>query len=87
MSKLDECPKCKSRKIIPGVRIVDRGDYSLPGNLNVQVDENPDAMLFKNTHYGILKAWICGECGYMEMYVDNPEELYSAYQESISKDE
>jgi hypothetical protein len=83
MPDLERCPKCQSAKIIPQVRIIDRGDYSAAGDLTVQVYENPDAMLFKYTHHGVLRAWICGGCGYVETYVDNPGELYSAYQQSI----
>jgi predicted nucleic-acid-binding Zn-ribbon protein len=87
MPNLKSCPKCESAKIIPQVRIIDRGTYNMAGNLTVQVCENPDAMLFRYTHDGVLRAWICGDCGYVETYVDNPGELYSAYRESISKAE
>ncbi len=76
MPNLESCPKCKSTKIIPKVRMVDRGEYNAAGDLTV---------IFKNTHHGVLRAWICGACGYVETYVDNPGELYDAYEKSISK--
>ncbi|MFN2513245.1 MAG: hypothetical protein ABR568_17710 [Pyrinomonadaceae bacterium] len=47
--------------------------------LSVEIYEKPDAMIFKGTHEGALTASICGECGYTELYVENPQELYSAY--------
>lgn len=87
MSNIEKCPKCESRKIIPKVRIIDRVDYNLPaGDLTVHIYENPDGFL-KYTHPGALKAWICGDCGYVETYVDNPGELYATYQRSLSRDE
>lgn len=86
MANLEQCPRCESRKIIPSVRIIDRGDHNMHTNLTVQVDENPDAIFFKYSLHGVLKAWICGGCGYVETYVDNPAELYATYQQSIAKD-
>ena len=26
-----------------------------------------------------LYAWVCGECGFTELYVDNPKELFFKY--------
>ncbi len=75
MPKLESCSKCKSTKIIPKVRMVDRGEYDVAGDLTV---------IFKNIPPGSLRAWICGACGYVETYVDNPGELYDAYEKSIS---
>lgn len=87
MPNYERCPKCQSTKIIPQVRIIDRGNYNFTYNLTVRLDENPEATLFKYTHDGALRAWICGGGGYVETYVDNPGELYSVYQQSISGNE
>lgn len=84
MSNLEKCPKCQSTKIIPSVRIIDRGDYNIKHNLTVHVYD--DSQLFRYTIHGELKAWICGGCGYVETYVDNPGELYTAHQQSLSQD-
>ena len=78
MPKLEYCSKCKSTKIIPKVRMVDRGEYDVAGDLTV---------ILKNIHSGVLRAWICGSCGYVETYGDNPGELYDAYEGSIPKQE
>ena len=78
MPKLESCSKCKSTKIIPRVRMVDRGEYNVAGDLTVTLE---------NTHQGVLRAWICGSCGYVETYVDNPGELYDAYEKSIPRHE
>ena len=55
--------------------MVDRGEYNAAGDLTVG---------FKNTLHGVLRAWICGAGGYVETYVDNPGELYDAYEKSAS---
>jgi predicted nucleic-acid-binding Zn-ribbon protein len=73
------CSKCQSNKIIPNVHIRDYGDYNSNNQLSVEVYEKPDAIIFKGAHPGALNAWICGECGYTELYVENPQELYLAY--------
>jgi rubrerythrin len=65
--------------VIPNVRIIDRADRNVAADLTVHVYENPEAFFFKAASSGTLHAWICGECGYVETYVENPGELYSAY--------
>jgi predicted nucleic-acid-binding Zn-ribbon protein len=73
------CPKCGSNKTIPEVFIEDRGMSNVPWSLSVRVDEKPDAFLFKGRHTDALRAWICGECGFTELYVQNPQAVYAAY--------
>ena len=85
MTDIENCSKCKSPNVIPRARIIDRADYNITTDLTVHVYENPDAMIFKGTHTGILRASICGECGYVETYIENPQELYSAYLNAKSK--
>ena len=80
------CPKCSSKKIVPRVRVMDRGHYSGDaGDLALVIYENPEALIFKGTHEGALYAQVCGECGYTELYLDNPQELYSKYKDMESK--
>lgn len=73
------CTKCGSTRIIPDVHT---SDLATAGALAASVNENPAAILFKGTHTGYLKAWICGDCGYAELYVDNAKKLYEAYSKS-----
>lgn len=86
MSNRDQCQKCGSTKIIPNVQIFDQGQYS-DTQLKVAINEHPDAWIFKGTHLGVLRAWICGECGHTAIYLDNPQELYAKYLEIKSKNE
>ena len=85
MSKVENCSKCNSTKVIPRARIVDQGAYNAAMDLCVHVYENPDALVFKGTHTGQLNARICGDCGYVETYVDNPAELYEVFVSGISE--
>lgn len=75
------CVKCQSEKIIPQVRVMDRGHYSGDaGDLSVVSYEDPNALVFKGAKRSAMFARVCGECGYAELYVENPRELYDRYQ-------
>ena len=75
------CPKCGSSKIIPNTRILDQGNYS-DGKLQVMVDGDPEALIFKNRLYDRLAADICGDCGHVELKVEHARELYEHYLRS-----
>jgi hypothetical protein len=76
-----QCPKCGSSKIIPKARILDQGQGS-DGDLKVVIYGNPKALIFKDRLYGKLMADICGDCGHVELRVENAEELYDHYEAS-----
>jgi hypothetical protein len=75
------CRRCGSSKMIPGTKILDPGLYS-SGQLQVVVDAEPDAMVFKNRLFDRVTADICGECGHVELKVEHPGELYEHYLQS-----
>ena len=78
---MNQCLKCKSDKIIPRLRIMDRGQYgSDTGDLSVVAYKDPDALVFRGACEGALFASVCGECGFTELYAENPRELYEAYR-------
>ena len=77
MPQVQTCPKCQSVKLIPRARV--RGDLGSLQDLCVEVYERPEALIFKDVHRAELSARVCGECGYTELYVDNPQGLYSVY--------
>ena len=77
---MNNCSKCQSSKIIPDVRIVDQMGHSI--RLGINVYEHPEALIFKGAHSSALRSRVCGECGYVETYVENPQELYAVYLES-----
>jgi hypothetical protein len=80
VGELNTCSKCQSDKVIPDVRIIDHVGHRI--SLGVNVYEHPEALIFKGTHSGTLRSQVCGECGYVEIYVENPRELYTVYTES-----
>jgi hypothetical protein len=44
-------------------------NHELPREYLKRYYENPKALIFKGTHTGTLTAYICGQCGYTEMYI------------------
>lgn len=72
------CTNCGSPKIIPTVRVLDEGLGST-GFLEVVVEGNPGASVFKDPVRAMLVADICGECGHTELRATEPERLYQAY--------
>lgn len=61
---------------MPNVRVIDRGGSEIRDGLEAQVLETP----LKGGQAGTLTAWICGACGYTEIYAANPNELFAAYE-------
>jgi len=82
MMQSQSCPNCGSTEIIPRVRVVDNAPSGGKIDLAVEICENPDALLFKGTHIGKLYARICGNCGYTELFVENPREILQVYRRS-----
>lgn len=68
------CPKCNSHNIIQKARVTGEGGVA------VEVYENPDAWVFKDAHREALNAVVCGQCGYLELYAENPHELFAIYK-------
>jgi len=74
------CLKCGSSDIIPNVSIVTHGQGA--SQVEVEFYDNPKALIFKGTHTGTLTAYICGQCGYTEMYVSNAQYLLNNYRKN-----
>ena len=78
MSEDRGCTRCGSSKILPYVDIKDYWDMGVSRDLSVVVHEDPQAVIFKGAVKGPLVARICGECGFVELFVKNPAELWEA---------
>jgi hypothetical protein len=48
----------------------------------LRVDRDPDALLFKEPLYSEVRGWVCGRCGYCELYAVDPGELLTAWREA-----
>lgn len=73
-----ECTKCGSVRVMPDVQIFDQGQYS-DGHLKARIDTKPEALMFKGTITSPLRGHVCGDCGYVELFVENPAALYEAW--------
>ena len=82
---MNECPECGSDKIVKSAAMQDRGDYNAEGVLQVTVDQNPEAWVFKERVRSNIRADVCGDCGFLQTYATDPELLWEAYQ-SIRSD-
>lgn len=81
------CPKCESTDIIPDVTIVDYSRNQFAGNLQLTFERNPNAIVFKDRIHASVTAWVCGGCGYMELFTSNHHELLYAHQELMAHTE
>jgi predicted nucleic-acid-binding Zn-ribbon protein len=72
------CPKCNSNKIAKAM-VLDRADG---GNIQVAIDAQPNAMVFKDRRTSDVFAKVCGECGFLEFYAEKPRTLYQSYLRS-----
>ena len=77
------CPKCNSEKIMHNVRVIDRNGDCQDKNLSVRLEREPKALLFKGAETFGLSACICGECGYTELFADNPAEIWRSGEKSV----
>ncbi len=76
-----KCPRCGSEKIMPNLRIRDRYERQFGQDLEVVVEANPGALIFKQAHREALRATVCGECGNVGLSVENPKGLWETYSE------
>ncbi len=77
----ERCAKCGSDKIVPDAGILDQGDAS-DGTLKAKFEKTPSAIFFKGRVTSKLIARICGQCGYTELYVNQPAAICEAFLET-----
>lgn len=75
------CVRCDSTRMIPDQIVEDRSDHG-GGELHTVVYAHPNAWIFKNALRGRLRADICGDCGHVELRVEDPGALYEHYRNS-----
>ena len=71
------CTQCGSDKIMQDMAL---SEQAAGGPLVVTLEGNPDAMIFKDMKIEALRATVCGECGYVCLSVENPNELWETYK-------
>jgi predicted nucleic-acid-binding Zn-ribbon protein len=76
------CAKCGSTRIIPRARLTELAPPGQEESVRAAVTERPEALVFKGDKHVNTYAKVCGECGYAELYVDDPSVLYESYKRS-----
>jgi predicted nucleic-acid-binding Zn-ribbon protein len=71
MKKSGKCPKCGSQDVIADAMVKDESRTEI----TVSTYRVPDALVFKETRESIVSAWVCGACGFTELYADSPKIL------------
>ena len=72
------CAKCGSNKIMNNLKITDFGHMNEKKNLSIHV-QTTDRMFFNKSVKSEIRAKVCGNCGFVELAVNNPQELWAAY--------
>jgi predicted nucleic-acid-binding Zn-ribbon protein len=76
------CAKCGSSKSM-ALPLLSHGYGISVLSQIVRVLRKPNAWLNKKPFETRLVAWICGECGYTEMYAKDPQALWDAYCDAM----
>ena len=82
MKRSGKCPKCNSTQIVAGAIAVDHIDGINSHASQVAFEANPQAWLLRGRVSTPIAAWVCGECGYIEYYADDPRDLLDAAMEA-----
>jgi predicted nucleic-acid-binding Zn-ribbon protein len=80
--KDSSCPKCGCTVMVEGVRVLDHGYRGSERDLSVAAYRHPAAWVFKGQVTCSLWARVCGNCGYTELYAENPTALVRAVAEA-----
>ena len=80
------CLRCGSDSVIPDARLVDRGDADARKPAEVGVVTNPAAWVFKGEVRTPTRAQVCGDCGFVEVYATDPDVLWQARLDRVSRD-
>lgn len=77
------CPKCGSQEIVPNVEVrdYDAGSYR-PLSIFVELPKPPGALIYKGSESSLIRAWVCGDCGYTELYAARFKELLAAHKQT-----
>ncbi len=80
--KNGRCPKCGSKEVMADVEVRDDGRSGSHALRVVVIEPEPakhSAIWVQPQAEAEIHAWICGRCGYTELYANNLANLYRAY--------
>ena len=73
------CGACDSPKLIENLPIADYIDGFNTFELSIPIRRKPDALFFKDKQSHALRATVCGDCGKVELNIENPAKFYEDY--------
>ena len=76
MSKSTKCLKCESTKVIPDAYLRDQTGHTI----EVVAQSKPEAKILKKGTTTKIRALICGDCGYVELFVPAYKDFFEKYQ-------
>ncbi len=77
------CMRCGSVRLITKAHILDRGPVNIPVlELTLQVYRNPNAFFFRGGKTTTVYARVCGDCGHVELFVEEADKLYKAQEKA-----
>ncbi len=79
MSAYHRCTKCNSDQMMDAAFV--QGAQS--ARIVVGVERHPDRGPLPQVASTQLHASICGACGYVELYANQPGELFEAYRKAV----
>ena len=83
MSAYHRCSKCTSDHMMVAAFIAD----ATTERLVVGVDRHPELGPLPQAASTQLHASVCGACGFVELYANQPAELYEAYRRAAKSRE
>jgi predicted nucleic-acid-binding Zn-ribbon protein len=78
--KKGKCPKCSSNRVLPDLPVAAESGQSL----SIFIQEKPRALLFPRSRAFALRAWMCSECGYTEIYAADPQKMAISYKKFVN---
>ena len=78
MSNYHHCSKCASDQMMDGAYFADPGGQRVV----VGIDRHPRFGPLQRSASTQVHARLCGSCGFVELYANQPAELYEAYCEA-----
>ena len=79
MSGYHRCPKCSSDHMMDGAFM----SAAQGARIVVGIERHPDKGRLTRSVSTQIHASICGSCGFVELYCNQPAELYDAYTRPV----
>lgn len=79
------CPNCGSDAVIPNAFLRVKDTIS-EARLQVGVYRKPEALVMKGPERVEVGVRVCGDCGFVSAFAEEPRKLWEAYVERLSRE-